>query len=43
VGNGGDAGHLVADIITAMPPILDPAPYRPERRNASVWGKVADF
>jgi hypothetical protein len=42
-GNGGNAGHLVADIVTAMPPIVDPAPYRPERLDASVWGKVAEF
>jgi glycine/D-amino acid oxidase-like deaminating enzyme len=42
-GIGPGAGHLVADIVTAMSPIVDPAPYRPERLDASVWGKVAEF
>jgi glycine/D-amino acid oxidase-like deaminating enzyme len=42
-GIGPGAGHLVADIVTAMPPIVDPTPYRPERLDASVWGKVAEF
>jgi glycine/D-amino acid oxidase-like deaminating enzyme len=42
-GIGPGAGHLLADIITGAPPIVDPLPYRPARLAASVWGKVADF
>ncbi len=42
-GIGPGAGHLVADIVTAMQPIVDPAPYDPSRFSGSVWGKVADF
>jgi glycine/D-amino acid oxidase-like deaminating enzyme len=42
-GIGPGAGHLVADIVTGKPPIVDPTPYLPERLDASVWGKVADF
>ncbi|MBA8879607.1 NAD(P)/FAD-dependent oxidoreductase [Phyllobacterium myrsinacearum] len=37
------AGHLIADLILGAPPIVDPAPYRPERLNKSAWGQVADF
>ncbi|ASY60249.1 FAD-binding oxidoreductase [Sinorhizobium sp. CCBAU 05631] len=42
-GIGPGAGHLVADIVTGEPPIVDPKPYRPDRLNGSAWGKVADF
>jgi glycine/D-amino acid oxidase-like deaminating enzyme len=42
-GIGPGAGHLVADIITGTTPIVDVAPYNPERLNRSAWGKVADF
>jgi glycine/D-amino acid oxidase-like deaminating enzyme len=42
-GIGPGAGHLVADIITGTTPIVDVAPYDPERLNKSAWGKVADF
>jgi glycine/D-amino acid oxidase-like deaminating enzyme len=42
-GIGPGAGHLVADIITGTTPIVDIAPYDPERLNKSAWGKVADF
>jgi glycine/D-amino acid oxidase-like deaminating enzyme len=37
------AGHLIADLITGQTPLVDPAPYRPERLSGSNWGKVADF
>jgi len=42
-GIGPGAGHLIADLATGAAPIVDPAPYRPERLDASVWGKVAQF
>jgi glycine/D-amino acid oxidase-like deaminating enzyme len=42
-GIGPGAGHLIADLVSGVEPIVDPAPYRPERFNASAWGKVADF
>jgi glycine/D-amino acid oxidase-like deaminating enzyme len=42
-GIGPGAGHLIADLITGKPPIVDPRPYRPERLNASAWGRVAEF
>jgi glycine/D-amino acid oxidase-like deaminating enzyme len=42
-GIGPGAGHLIADLITGARPLVDPAPYRPERLATSVWGKVADF
>lgn len=42
-GIGPGAGHMVADIVTGEPPLIDPAPYRPARLNTSVWGKVAEF
>ncbi|MBB3945467.1 glycine/D-amino acid oxidase-like deaminating enzyme [Rhizobium skierniewicense] len=42
-GIGPGAGHLVADIVSGAPPIVDPVPYRPARLNTSVWGKVAEF
>jgi glycine/D-amino acid oxidase-like deaminating enzyme len=42
-GIGPGAGHLVADLISGTRPLVDPAPYRPERLASSVWGKVADF
>ena len=42
-GIGPGAGHLIADLITGSDPIVDPAPYAPERLNRAAWGKVADF
>jgi len=42
-GIGPGAGHLIADIVTAAAPIVDPEPYHPKRFQASAWGKVADF
>jgi glycine/D-amino acid oxidase-like deaminating enzyme len=42
-GIGPGAGHLVADIITGAPPIVDPLPYHPARLKKSARGKVADF
>jgi glycine/D-amino acid oxidase-like deaminating enzyme len=42
-GIGPGAGHLIADLITGARPLVDPAPYRPERLGGSSWGKVADF
>ncbi len=42
-GIGPGAGHLLADIITGMLPIVDPLPYHPDRLKKSVRGKVAEF
>ncbi|APG94352.1 NAD(P)/FAD-dependent oxidoreductase [Sinorhizobium americanum] len=42
-GIGPGAGHLIADILTGEPPIVDPKAYYPDRLNGSAWGKVADF
>src|SRR4051812_9765454 len=42
-GIGPGAGHLIADLAAGADPIVDPAPYRPERFSKSAWGKVADF
>ncbi|APR35739.1 NAD(P)/FAD-dependent oxidoreductase [Paraburkholderia sp. SOS3] len=42
-GIGPGCGHLVADMVTGATPLVDPAPYRPERFEKPVWGKVADF
>ena len=42
-GIGPGAGHLVADIITGAPPIVDPRPYHPDRLKKSARGKVAEF
>ncbi|TIV90730.1 MAG: FAD-binding oxidoreductase, partial [Mesorhizobium sp.] len=42
-GIGPGAGHLVADLVTGVEPIVDPASCDPRRFNASAWGKVADF
>lgn len=42
-GIGPGAGHLVADLISGMDPIVDPKPYHPSRFARSSWGKVADF
>lgn len=42
-GIGPGAGHLIADLATGSPPLVDPMPYRPERLDASAWGKVAEF
>jgi len=40
---GPGAGHLIADIITGKPPIVDPAHFRPERLKTAAWGKVSEF
>ena len=42
-GIGPGAGHLIADMVTGAPPLLDPAPYTPARLDRSAWGKVSDF
>ncbi|TIM63051.1 MAG: FAD-binding oxidoreductase, partial [Mesorhizobium sp.] len=42
-GIGPGAGHLVADLVTGLEPIVDPKSYDPRRFAASAWGKVADF
>jgi glycine/D-amino acid oxidase-like deaminating enzyme len=42
-GIGPGAGHLIADIASGAAPIVDPAPYHPDRFARSAWGKVADF
>lgn len=42
-GIGPGAGHIIADVITGRPPLVDPTPYRPERLDRSAWGNVADF
>ena len=39
----GRAGHLIADIITGKPLIVDPSQFRPERLKTAAWGKVAEF
>ncbi|MCK9733775.1 NAD(P)/FAD-dependent oxidoreductase [Pseudomonas syringae] len=42
-GIGPGAGHLIADIVSGVSPIVDPRPYHPDRFQTSAWGKVADF
>lgn len=42
-GIGPGAGHLIADIVSGSAPLVDPAPYHPDRFLSSAWGKVADF
>ena len=42
-GIGPGAGHLVADLITGVSPIVEPRPYHPDRFRTSAWGKVAEF
>jgi len=42
-GIGPGAGHLIADIVSGVTPIVDPKPYHPDRFRSSAWGKVADF
>ncbi|AYG62606.1 NAD(P)/FAD-dependent oxidoreductase [Rhizobium jaguaris] len=42
-GIGPGAGHLIADLITGLEPIVDPVPYHPDRFAGFAWGKVADF
>jgi glycine/D-amino acid oxidase-like deaminating enzyme len=42
-GIGPAAGHLVADLISGTPPIVDPSQFRLSRLRASSWGKVAEF
>ena len=42
-GHGFGAGHLIADLVSGAPPIVDPADYAPGRLAGGVWGKVASF
>ncbi|WP_315720851.1 MULTISPECIES: FAD-binding oxidoreductase [unclassified Bradyrhizobium] len=42
-GIGPGAGHLIADLVTAATPIVDPKPYAPERFARPGATKVADF
>jgi glycine/D-amino acid oxidase-like deaminating enzyme len=42
-GIGPGAGHLIADLVTAAQPIVDPAPLHPDRFHASTRERVADF
>ncbi|WP_294323095.1 FAD-binding oxidoreductase [uncultured Sphingomonas sp.] len=42
-GIGPGVGHLLADMLTGVEPIVDPKPYHPDRFRESAWGKVADF
>lgn len=42
-GIGPAAGHLVADLITDAPPIVDPEQFKLARLRASSWGKVAEM
>jgi glycine/D-amino acid oxidase-like deaminating enzyme len=42
-GIGPGAGHLIADIVCDMTPLVDPRPYHPDRFQSSSWGKVAEF
>jgi glycine/D-amino acid oxidase-like deaminating enzyme len=42
-GIGPGAGHLVADLVTGAPPIVDPRPLHPGRLAKSAWGKVSEF
>ncbi|MFN5452385.1 MAG: D-amino-acid oxidase, partial [Bradyrhizobium sp.] len=42
-GIGPGAGHLIADLLTAATPIVDPKPYAPGRFARHGATKVADF
>ena len=42
-GIGPGAGHLIADLVTGAPPIVDPRPLHPGRLAQSAWGKVSEF
>ncbi len=42
-GIGPGAGHLVADLVTGVMPIVDPKPYRPDRFAGLAVGRVSDF
>jgi glycine/D-amino acid oxidase-like deaminating enzyme len=42
-GLGPGAGHLIADIVAGMPPIVDPRPFAPDRFFGFSVGKVAEF
>ncbi len=42
-GIGPGAGHLIADLVTGAPPIVDPRPLHPSRLLKSAWGKVSEF
>ena len=42
-GIGPAAGHLIADLITGLDPIVDPTQFRLDRLSSSSWGKVSEF
>jgi glycine/D-amino acid oxidase-like deaminating enzyme len=42
-GIGPGAGHLIADLVTGAPPVVDPRPLHPGRLSRSAWGKVSEF
>ncbi|MEM6390195.1 MAG: FAD-binding oxidoreductase [Pseudomonadota bacterium] len=42
-GIGPAAGHLVADLITGAPPIVEPEQFKLARLRASSWGRVAEM
>ncbi|MEO8388420.1 MAG: FAD-binding oxidoreductase [Polaromonas sp.] len=42
-GIGPGAGHLIADIVSGVTPLVDARPYHPDRFRSSAWGKVAEF
>ena len=42
-GIGPGAGHLIADVVSGVTPLVDPRPYHPDRFQSSAWGKVAEF
>lgn len=42
-GIGPGAGHLIADLVTGAPPLVDPRPLHPARLSKSAWGKVSEF
>lgn len=42
-GIGPGSGHLIADLVTGVAPIVDPKPYRPGRFAEFGVGKVSDF
>lgn len=42
-GIGPGAGHLIADIVSGVSPIVDPRPYHPDRFQTSAWGRWRTF
>jgi glycine/D-amino acid oxidase-like deaminating enzyme len=42
-GIGPGAGHLIADLVSGAPPLVDPQPLHPSRLARSAWGKVSEF